>query len=196
MTLQKLQSSSSEQNFNEVAFGIYYANRSLGENLETTYPTLNLVPLKVSVQHDLTILQIARKVQEDLHLISSHSTAGLWEIKDWTGVEINCFVNFLHLDDESTETLKHGDIALEPVSDAREIESLKQTFGSNDASTKCSTRWLSNNAVRDAFPDALDIEASINAGGMDIGVFGASTMASETSANEIIGLLSGLLKEL
>ncbi|OHW92288.1 amino acid adenylation domain-containing protein [Colletotrichum incanum] len=195
-TLHQLQRGPSISESKEVVFGIYYANRSLTENLESTYPTLNLVPLKVSLQHHLDILQVAKKVQEDLHLISSHSTVGLWEVKDWTGVEIDCFVNFLHLDDESTEDLKHGDVAFESVSEAHQVESLRQTFGSSDSSTTCSTRWLKDNAVRDAFPDALDIEASINACGMDIGVFGASTQVSKTTAAEMTRLLSGILKGL
>ncbi|GKT59886.1 non-ribosomal peptide synthetase [Colletotrichum tofieldiae] len=213
-TLQQLQREFSVSESKEVVFGIYYANRSLAANLESTYPTLNLVPLKVSLQHDLDILQVARRVQEDLHLISSHSTVGLWEVKDWTGVEIDCFINFLHLDDESTENLKQGDLAFESVSEAHEIESFRHIIGSSDSSTRCSTRWLKDNAVRDAFPvcvpsysdeskqrltkqqDALDIEASINVGGMDIGVFGASTQVSETTADEMIGLLSDILKGL
>ncbi|KAK1985595.1 amino acid adenylation domain-containing protein [Colletotrichum cereale] len=195
-TLQKLQYKSSGLEPKGVVFGIYYANRSLAENLESTYPTLSLVPLKVSMQHDSNILQVAKQIQEDLHLISSHSTVGLWEVKDWTGVEIDCFVNFLHLDDDSTETLQHGDIALEPIFDAHDVERLRQSFGTNGRSTDCSTRWLKDNAVRDAFPNALDIEASITAGGVDIGVFGASEKVSKTTSHEMITILSGFLGEL
>ncbi|EFQ31398.1 amino acid adenylation domain-containing protein [Colletotrichum graminicola] len=195
-TLEKLHGESSGSQSKGVVFGIYYANRSLAENLEGTYPTLNLVPLKVILQHNSDILQVAKKIQEDLHLISSHSTVGLWEVKDWTGVEIDCFVNFLHFDNESTETLQHGDIAFEPISEARVVEELGQRFGSNDHSTKCSTRWLKDNVARDAFPNALDIEASIIAGDMDIGVFGTSAKISKTAAHDMIMLLRSYLGQL
>ncbi|KAK1967425.1 amino acid adenylation domain-containing protein [Colletotrichum sublineola] len=193
-TLEKLHGEPSGLRPKVVVFGIYYANRSLAENLEGTYPTLNLVPLKVSLQHDSDIVQVAKDIQEGLHLISSHSTVGLWEVKDWTGVEIDCFVNFLHLDDESGGVLKHEDVCFEPISDTHDVERLGRRFGSNDYSTKCSTRWLRDNVVRDAFPNALDIEASIAAGGMDIGVFGASSKISKATANEIIMLLSSFLE--
>ncbi|KAK6216964.1 non-ribosomal peptide synthetase [Colletotrichum tabaci] len=196
-TLQKLPSGpSGPAEPKDVVFGIYYANRSLAEDLEDTYPTLNLVPLRVSLGPDADLLQVARSVQEDLHLIASHSTVGLWEVRDWTGVEIDCFVNFLHLDDESTGTLKRGHAKLEPVSDVKKFESPVLSPDSGGDTNKCSARWLKDNAVLDAFPDALDIEASINAGSMDIGVFGASTKVSETTAEELVGLLSSFLKEL
>ncbi|KAK2029025.1 amino acid adenylation domain-containing protein [Colletotrichum zoysiae] len=194
-TLGKLHDESSESKSNEVVFGIYYANRSLAENLEGTYPTLSLVPLRVSQQHNSDILHVAKKIQEDLHLISSHSTVGLWEVKDWTGVEIDCFVNFLHLDDESIETLQQGTVAFEPIPEEHDAEGLGKRFGRNDCSTNFSVRWLKDNVVRDAFPNALDIEASIVAGGMDIGVFGTSAKISETTAHEMIMLLSSLLEQ-
>lgn len=50
--------------------------------------------------------------------------------------------------------------------------------------------------VSNILQDALDVEASINAGAMDIGVFGASTKVSEGTAEGLIGLLGGLLKDL
>lgn len=43
--------------------------------------------------------------------------------------------------------------------------------------------------------DALDIEASLNEGGMDIGVFGSAAKVSPESANELIGTISAILME-
>ncbi|KAK1468286.1 amino acid adenylation domain-containing protein [Colletotrichum melonis] len=188
--LQKFRS----QGTRDIVFGIYYANRSSTKELASTFPTLNLVPLKVSLTADLDILQIAKDVQEDLHHISSHAAVGLWEIKDWTGLEIDCFVNFLHLGEDSSEMPEIGNVSLEPIYNLGETDEASSS-SSNDAE-ECSARWLKNNAVKDAFPDALDVEASINAGAMDIGVFGASTKVSEDTAEGLIGLLGGLLKDL
>ncbi|KAK1471106.1 amino acid adenylation domain-containing protein [Colletotrichum cuscutae] len=188
--LQKFRS----QGTRDIVFGIYYANRSSTKELASTFPTLNLVPLKVSLTADLDILQIAKYVQEDLHHISSHAAVGLWEIKDWTGLEIDCFVNFLHLGEDSSEMPEIGNVSLEPIHNLGETDEASSS-SSNDAE-ECSARWLKNNAVKDAFPDALDVEASINAGAMDIGVFGASTKVSEDTAEGLIGLLGGLLKDL
>ncbi|KAL0943050.1 peptide synthetase [Colletotrichum truncatum] len=191
--LQTFKLSSSSSRTNQVVFGIYYANRSLADELEPTFPTLNLVPLKVQLDEDSSIISVAKQVQEDLHLISSHSTVGLWEIKDWTGVEIDCFVNFLHLGDENNETLKAAEFSIEPVSDASEIEKLSGTGNSENTTSAVSARWLEDNPVRDAFPDALDIEASISEDTMDIGVFGSATKVSAQSADELINLLSTII---
>ncbi|OLN95216.1 Hydroxamate-type ferrichrome siderophore peptide synthetase [Colletotrichum chlorophyti] len=190
--LQKLNGEKSGSNMENVAFGIYYANRSLADNLEDTFPTLNLVPIKVSLDLATDMIQIAKKVQDDLHLISSHSTVGLWEIRDWTGVEIDCFVNFLNLAEEPNAVLQQGELSLEPVSDTRAI----QSFDSNGSSSACAAPWLKDNVVLDSFPDALDIEASVNGGGMDIGVFGSSKKVSDNGAEELIRLLSGVLQDL
>ncbi|KAI8295133.1 Hydroxamate-type ferrichrome siderophore peptide synthetase [Colletotrichum sp. SAR11_240] len=195
-TLQKSKILSSSLNTNEVVFGIYYANRSLAENLQPTFPTLNLVPLRVRVDETASIIAIAQRVQEDLHLISSHSTVGLWEIKDWTGLEIDCFVNFLHLGDDDKEILQAGNVSFELVSNGDEIEGLTKTDGNSGLSSSVSARWLVDNAVRDAFPDAVDIEASIKEGAMDIGVFGSAAKVSQSSAGELISVLSCILKEL
>ncbi|KAI8263945.1 Nonribosomal peptide synthetase 2 [Colletotrichum sp. SAR 10_98] len=195
-TLQKSKILSSSLNTNEVVFGIYYANRSLAENLQPTFPTLNLVPLRVRVYETASIIAIAQRVQEDLHLISSHSTVGLWEIKDWTGLEIDCFVNFLHLGDDDKEILQAGNVSFELVSNGDEIEGLTKTDGNSGLSSSVTARWLVDNAVRDAFPDAVDIEASIKEGAMDIGVFGSAAKVSQSSAGELISVLSCILKEL
>ncbi|KAF6832271.1 peptide synthetase, partial [Colletotrichum plurivorum] len=192
--LQRSRVSASPGPANQVVFGVYYANRSLAEDLEATFPTLNLVPLRVHINDTDDLVTVAKQVQEDLHEISSYSTVGLWELKDWTGVTIDCFVNFLHLGDDPNKTLKHGDVSLETITDATEAEKLTRALGNVRSSSACSA-WLADNAVLDAFPDALDIEASLNEGGMDIGVFGSAAKVSPESANELIGTLSAILME-
>ncbi|KAK1675309.1 amino acid adenylation domain-containing protein [Colletotrichum godetiae] len=183
------------QGTKDIIFGIYFANRSSTEALANTLPTLNLVPLKVSLTDDPDLLQTAKQVQDDLHHISSHATVGLWEIKEWTGLEIDCFVNFLHLGEENSEMSEASSISLELISSDFSPSGIF-TDSSDGSEENCSARWLQNNVVRDVFPDALDVEASINAGGMDIGVFGASTKVSESTADDLIGLLGGILKGL
>lgn len=86
-----------------IILGIYLANRSLPlENLpRLAAPTLNLVPIRVRAPLSTPILEIAATIQQDLQEISSaqNSMVGLWEIQDWTGVVVDCFVNFLSLPD-------------------------------------------------------------------------------------------------
>lgn len=87
----------------DIIFGIYLANRShqLPGLPILAAPTVNLVPLRIREALHAPVLEIARNVQHDLHLIGNveNSRVGLWEIFDWTGVQIDCFVNFLTLPD-------------------------------------------------------------------------------------------------
>lgn len=84
-----------------VVFGIYLANRSHPiEGLTTlASPTLNLVPLRIKDVLSTSVVESAKNIQQDLHALSTldNSGVGLWEISDWTGVVIDCFVNFLSL---------------------------------------------------------------------------------------------------
>ncbi|TEA19529.1 Nonribosomal peptide synthetase 2 [Colletotrichum sidae] len=191
--LQTTRISNTSASTGQVVFGIYYANRSLSADLESTFPTLNLIPLRVRVEEGDSVISMARHVQQDLHLISSYSTAGLWELRRWTGVELDCFVNFLHLGDASGETLATSSLHLESISNGAEIEEAKEAFVSAVKPAFCSPRWLEDNAVRGAFSNALDIEASVNGRGLDIGVFGSASRISQDDAEKLIDQLGASL---
>jgi ferricrocin synthase len=132
-----------------IVFGVYLANRALIEGLENIpFPTLNLLPLKVIIGHDMNLWQTAGEIQSDLHEISAmpNATAGLWEIKKWTGTEINSFVNFLTLPD-SPSTLTPG-IFVE------EITSISAGDDLTNGAVKVAPEmdWMAANAIRDAYP--------------------------------------------
>lgn len=95
---------------NDIILCIYLANRSHPlEGLPTlTSPTMNLVPLCIRNVFHTSLLDSAKTVQRDLHAIGSaeNSGVGLWEILDWTGVRVDCFVNFLTLPKSADH---HGD---------------------------------------------------------------------------------------
>ncbi|KAL7931504.1 putative non-ribosomal peptide synthetase [Trichoderma chlorosporum] len=88
-----------------VVFGIYLANR-VDDALPLTFPTLNLVPLRVQLSPTDSIPEIASTIQNDIHMISAdgHADVGLWEVAAWTGVKITSFVNFLSLPDALPES--------------------------------------------------------------------------------------------
>lgn len=85
----------------DIVFGIYLANRSHQiEGLTTlASPTLNLVPLRIKDVLSTSVVKSAKTIQQDLHALSTldNSGVGLWEIYDWAGVVIDCFVNILSL---------------------------------------------------------------------------------------------------
>lgn len=119
-------------NENAIVFGIYLANRTTDHALPPTYPTLNLVPLKVEAPGTKPVLQIATQIQKDIQTISSAGLAnvGLWEISFWTGVRIQSFVNFLSFPDtpgEPGEVLKQVSPGL-PLTDEMDESTLRSTY--------------------------------------------------------------------
>ena len=92
----------------EIIFGVYIANRGLSIDglMDITVPTLNLVPLRVNYPISSSIVDLAVRIHQDLQRLGDGSNAlvSLWEIKQWTGVVLDSFVNFLgDIDAESRE---------------------------------------------------------------------------------------------
>lgn len=96
---------------NDYVVGVYLANRGYPlEGLQGMIsPTLNMIPLRIansaSSPSSSRLIESAHQIQRDLHEISlvEHSGASLLEIKDWTGVRVDTFVNFLRLPDSVTD---------------------------------------------------------------------------------------------
>ncbi|GAO14637.1 hypothetical protein UVI_02009110 [Ustilaginoidea virens] len=162
-----------------IVFGLYLANRtSSKEELDTTYPTLNLVPLRVNLSRGDDVVNVGGAIHEDLKLIQAEGRAqvGLWEIHAWTGMQIHTFVNILSLPDGG-----HGaDVTAQPgVMRATKQE---RTLDQNIRLEPLKTPWLQGNAVQDAYPVPLDVEMSVSESGLDIGVFGSTDMLSRAEA--------------
>lgn len=171
-----------------VVFGMYLANRGVDHDLPPTYPTLNLVPLKVDAPVDRSLSAIAESIQKDIHLIVSNGRAdvGLWEIAQWTGVQVSSFVNFLSLPDgmESTESSVK-------VLPAEALDGV-----GNEPASCISHDWLQQNAVRNDIPLAIDIEASVHGTRLDIGVFGSRKQVSSDEAGCLVSNIVGYLDEI
>lgn len=134
---------------NDVVFGVYLANRDTEQDL--LFPTLCLVPLRVRAARALDIVEVASAIQTDIFEVSrpENVNAGLWEIKEWTGVVVESFVNFLSLpEDESSKTKDKGGVELEPFSFD---EARSSVVDESTAFDPAQVSWLENNAVRDAF---------------------------------------------
>ncbi|RSL57370.1 hypothetical protein CEP54_008334 [Fusarium duplospermum] len=171
-----------------VVFGMYLANRGVDHDLPPVYPTLNLVPLKVDAPADLSLAVIAEAIQKDIHLILSNGRAnvGLWEIAQWTGVQITSFVNFLSLPDE-----------IESAENSVKVLPAEALNGTGNEPTSClSHGWLQQNPVRNDIPLATDIEASIHGTRLDIGVFGSRKQVSPDEAVCLVSDIVGYLDEI
>ncbi|KAH7629692.1 putative non-ribosomal peptide synthase [Sordaria sp. MPI-SDFR-AT-0083] len=162
----------------DVVIGVYLANRSSESELpEIPYPTLCLVPLRVRIRESL--LDMAKHIQEDLYKISDEENVGvgLWEIKEWTGVVVDGFVNFLSVPLSSSDS--NGDEAgNDGQENAAKMELLSEeevkTIGEVEEEQKFVVpKELENNAVRGAYPDAIDVEVAIEGDSVTMGVFGS-----------------------
>ncbi|KAF3070043.1 Hydroxamate-type ferrichrome siderophore peptide synthetase [Trichoderma lentiforme] len=174
-----------------VVFGIYLANRT-DEALPLTFPTLNLVPLRVRLASTDSILEIADMIQNDIHIIAAEGRAdvGLWEIAAWTGVKVTSFVNFLSLPDTISET---------PNGNSTNIELIQvrdEEFAQEAEEEVVFHPCLQKNPVKDAFPAAIDIEASIQGKSLDIGIFGSRQRLSDQGAIHLVGEIVSYLEEL
>ncbi|KAL5087041.1 hypothetical protein Trisim1_008424 [Trichoderma cf. simile WF8] len=173
-----------------VVFGIYLANRT-DEALPLTFPTLNLVPLRVQLAPTDNTLEIADMIQNDIHLIAAEGRAdvGLWEVAAWTGVKVTSFVNFLSLPDAISEAPNGNSTNIELIQ-VQDEEFAQET--EEVVFHPC----LLKNPVRDAFPAAIDIEASIQGKSLDIGIFGSRQRLSDQGAIHLIDEIVSYLEEL
>lgn len=199
----------------EVVFGVYLANRGAEDDIsQLPYPTLCLVPLRVKLSQDLTLVDLARHVQADLQEISSPGRAavGLWEIQAWSGVVLDSFVNFLALPEAEGGVRDGSGIHLEEI-----IGDANTGRHDRESLSPRSMPWLSKNRVRDAYPvsfastrphmlieriyanviqDAVDVEVSVNrSGAMDIGVFGSENKLGKDGCQKLIDGLVEVLSE-
>ncbi|KAK8018967.1 gramicidin S synthetase 1 [Apiospora marii] len=193
----------------DVVFGIYLANRaSFSNNLETApCPTLSIVPLRVRFTPGEPTASMAARIQADLAEVSrsENASVGLWEIEQWTGgLRLDSFVNFLSLpkddddnnraEDDSTETMSSPPIddrdgEEEEVTSTPPINSTEEEWLATPSSL-----YMTKNAVRQTYMDAIDVEAAINAESLDLGVFASPERMSEPEAGGLIDRLVAVLR--
>ncbi|GAB1738581.1 hypothetical protein NU219Hw_g3383t1 [Hortaea werneckii] len=215
----------------DLLLGIYLSSRTLLPSLEyLTAPTLNLVPLAVRAPRSKPLVALAREVQRDLERINNSSSSsgeagsreqadgnlssvGLWEIKQWTGREVDTFVNFLRLPgDEPGDEGDSGKVLVREAdavakgkrkgegysrvvkpgmgspSKPEELEVKTAGEGRGYQGLPVELRRLEK--IADAYPASLDLEAALSpSGSLDVGIF---------CPEEILGLeeAEGVLEEI
>jgi amino acid adenylation domain-containing protein len=107
----------------DLVLGIYLSNRGHLPDLDQlAYPALNLVPLCIRnvVQSDL--MEVARQISSGLAQIGTveNSTTALWEIEQWTGIQVDLFLNYLKLPERSSQG--DGDSDAESRSQISEVD--------------------------------------------------------------------------
>ncbi|OAP63710.1 hypothetical protein AYL99_02937 [Fonsecaea erecta] len=178
----------------DVVVGIYLANRSLDIDgiMELVAPTFNIVPLRIRSGQE-NLLQSALQIQHDLSEITNPEHCGVCmrDIYTWTGVSLHTFVNFLSLPtddpegaqssgDQSGEVkVTHADMSPEQKDGFQELDT-PSPFLNGMAVDADTTKWC--------LP-AIDIEAKVEDGYLDMGVFAPVDMLSD---DEATGILDGV----
>ncbi|KAH0489697.1 hypothetical protein TgHK011_010115 [Trichoderma gracile] len=180
-----------------VVFGVYLANRA-NDALPLTFPTLNLVPLRVRLGPNDGIFDVAEAIQKDIHLIAAEGRAdvGLWEIAAWTGVKVTSFFNFLTLPDTSPEGGEDGHLANIKMVPMNHEEIGRDGLANVADEEAISHPCLVKNPVRDAYSAAIDVEASIHGTRLDLGVFGSRQRLSDEGAIDLVEEIVSCLQEL
>ncbi|KAK4175461.1 putative peptide synthetase [Triangularia setosa] len=179
----------------DVVFGIYLASRSDNDELlDPPYPTLRLVPLRVRfVKDEADLLEVASKIQGDIHAISSgnNATVGLWEVEKWTGMTVDSFVNFIG-------SPADGKVVSSPEGEVKLVASILAEEKTVKRRSAGGIKDLDGNMVRESYPTAIDVEVSVTGDAMTIGIFGPGEKVGQKEArgaiDEIVEVLKGLVK--
>ncbi|KAF5633354.1 non-ribosomal peptide synthetase [Fusarium sp. NRRL 25303] len=170
-----------------VVFGMYLANRAAAsDRLPQVYPTLNLVPLRVDSPIELPLSSVAKNIQRDIHQITSdgRSDVGLWEIDQWTGVQVKSFVNFLSLSDDTGFVENSVTVLSQEVTDNSYHPHVPAQF---QAARQESFRV-------NGIPLAVDVEASVDKGRLAIGIFGSQQQISREAAVLVASSIADTLR--
>ncbi|KAH6618412.1 non-ribosomal peptide synthetase [Chaetomium sp. MPI-SDFR-AT-0129] len=187
-----------------VVFGVYLANRGDDDQPGAEfYPLLRLVPLCLRFwTRDL--LDLAATVQRMMLTISKrvYNEAGLWEIKEWTGVTVDSFVNFLPRRKAMMGESQGLSLELGKSSINRTLDEGTQGL---DGTPKDVISVVPD-SVRDAFPvrisspfrlwDPVDVEASMEGDEMTIGVFCPPERLDRNGAEKLLDCIVHVLTEI
>ncbi|KAF2764184.1 peptide synthetase [Teratosphaeria nubilosa] len=182
----------------DVVLGIYLANRShLSDLDQLRAPTLNLVPLVVRSASRGPILDLAKQVTKDLNDIGTaeNSGRGLWQIKEWTGVKVDTFVNFLKLPERDEAGSNHDSgVKIVEVDDYKTLEYSRVGKAEKhaDFSVPEELKGMRGHAV----VHAVDIEATIADGRLDLGLFCPEKMLGLEQAEKMVAELIRSLEAL
>ncbi|RPB02033.1 hypothetical protein L873DRAFT_1788049 [Choiromyces venosus 120613-1] len=169
----------------DVIFGIYLSNRHLPvADLESmAAPTLNIVPLRVRAPGNKSTIAVARQIQDDLKTIGDpeNSVTSLWQIREWTGIQADCFFNFLKLPGSSTWKSENDGT----VNGADKIILEEFTVDNVETGVRSRVHFESNASMKDIRTN-VDIEVAVRGDQVDMGVFSTTRYLEKEEAQNTI----------
>ncbi|KAJ4376425.1 hypothetical protein N0V83_001709 [Neocucurbitaria cava] len=178
----------------DVFIGVYLANRSLPiENIAlAAVPTVNMLPLRVSLPHEEDIIAVAVQIQRDLQEIGNpvNASASLFEISKWTGVKIDTFVNFLSLPKTEQDDEKSMPYDTAAGIKVRLVEQWERSVSRVSAIEEVSSEEvfskLQNDKVSGAYLEAINAEAAIRNGALDVGLFAPTDLLGLEQGEKLV----------
>ena len=153
------------------AIGIYLANRGYFiPGLETLpAPTVNVVPIRALKTQD-HLMTLAHRLLADLQTVSSeqYSSVSLSDVKQWTGVEVDCVLNFSKVPGTESRVSQagegcgisgHASLVIEQVNDEWKMDS-SRLVRCGDAGAFVTPAALRGNTRGDAYMASQDSTAS------------------------------------
>ncbi len=206
----------------DIIIGIYLANRSLSiPSIEdAAIPTVNLVPLRIRFDMGQSLVEAAKRIQQDLRDISEMANAAvsLLEIAQWTGVRIDCFVNFLTLPDtladgneksNGVNTMPKTEQWQQRVARVADVSEAVANVPAELVKEKINCVYMVSLVFLETLDcgenerqrlmveqNAIDIEASVRGGAMDVGVFAPASLLSLEQGEKLVEGLRGELMRL
>ncbi|KAK5087886.1 hypothetical protein LTR05_002101 [Lithohypha guttulata] len=179
-----------------ITLGVYFANRSLDiERItELVQPTFNILPVRVDVSKGSPLLVSAHKLQGDMMEISlaEHCGVNMRDLHAWTGVEVDCYVNFIKLPEntnhegETHEAGKDEDVVRIQHASGEAREQAKSIAVTPGASPLIGGTVEVGEGVEWCRP-ALDVEAKIDADGMlAVGMFAPEDMFGDKALEDLM----------
>ncbi|KAH7027947.1 amino acid adenylation domain-containing protein [Microdochium trichocladiopsis] len=180
----------------DIVIGIYLSNRSNFPGLDAMpCPTLALLPLRVRSPGSRPVLELAKEIRRDIGDISGVESisAGLWEIQEWTGAVVDTFVNFLPAIEDSRKPDHKSGVSLELVPQLEDSIASQKRSSAKEAYP--GMMEIAGNHIRSSYPDALDVEAAVRDGCLDIGLFSQPGKLSRDQAVHYIDEIVKVLGE-
>ncbi|KAG0635451.1 hypothetical protein HOY80DRAFT_1011858 [Tuber brumale] len=168
-----------------VIFGIYLSNRHLpvADLGSLAAPTLNIVPIRVSAPGNKSTIEAARQIQDDLMTIGDpeNSVVSLWRIMEWTGIQVDCFFNFLKLPGSSTWNSNDDGT----INGTDKIILEEFTLDNVEPAVRPGAHFERNASMKDIKTN-VDIEVAVRGDQVDVGIFSTTRYLKEEDAQKAI----------
>ena len=195
----------------ELVFGLYLSNRhfDITDIATMVAPTLNIVPLRITAIRTTSIVELSKKIQDDLAAISAvqNAVVDLRRIEKWTGITVDCFFNFMKMPaslESGSELAPHtggvlvnrpaeGTVLLEEIKVESDATGRREVSGDLfrmrrdlDNIRVCVLRKEKGNVANGVLQTNMDVEVAVRGGNVDVGMFSKELFFGREELREMV----------